>query len=120
MVKHPKQHVILATAQLRKLCDQARALKFSNAPNERFWKKVDPKGAHVVGYWFVHQPNLAFWEGVEHPWDFQHGGGKNIRAVVLCKMLGKAKPTELLCDFDYQAFMALVEDARRKESALAG
>jgi hypothetical protein len=118
MSKNPKPPVVLSTTQLRKLCDQALALKFSNGPNERFWREVDPSGVHVVGPWFVHRPRLAFWNGVDHPWDFTHGGGKNIRALVLCKMRGEPKPTELLCDFDYEAFMALVQDARQQ--ALAG
>jgi hypothetical protein len=64
--------------------------------------------------------NLAMWRGVDHPWDFQHGGGKNIRALVLCKMGRKSKPTQLLCDFDHAAFMALVADAHKKAPALAG
>jgi hypothetical protein len=120
MSKNLKASVILSTAQLRTLCDQAQALKFSNGPNERFWKDVDPRGVHVVALWFVHQPNLALWEGVDHPWDFQHGGGKNVRALVLCKMRGRLKPTDLLCDFDYDAFMALAAGARKKASDLAG
>ena len=99
--------VTLTTIQLRKLCDQAEALAFSNGPNDTFWKEVDPDGLHVVEIWFVHQPNLAFWEGVQHEWDFTHGGGKNIRALVLCKMRGRKKPCVLKCDFDYEAFMKL-------------
>jgi hypothetical protein len=110
--------VTLTTPQLRKLCDQAEALRFSNGPKSKFWEDVDPDGEHVVGLWFPHRPCLQFWEGVDHPWDFTHGGGKNIRALVLCKMRGSIKPCELLCDFDYEAFMALAEDTRQQ--ALAG
>lgn len=68
---------------------------------------MDPNGVHVVGIWFVHRPRLYLWEGVDHPWNFALGGGKNIRALVLCKMRGKMKPQELLCDFDYEAFMKM-------------
>jgi hypothetical protein len=99
--------IVLTTPQLRQLCDQAEALRFSHGPNARFWQGVDPDGLHVVGFWFTHQPDLALWEGVDHPWDFMHGGGKNIRALVLCKMRGRMEPVELLCDFDHDAFMAL-------------
>jgi hypothetical protein len=53
---------------------------------------VDPNGVHVVETWFVHQPDLAFWKGANHPWDFSHGGGKNIRALLRCKMHGSMKP----------------------------
>ncbi len=108
--------IVLTTPQLRTLCDQAEALRFSNGPNDKFWKQVDPNGFHVVELWFVHQPCLAFWEGVQHEWNFSHGGGKNIRALVLCKMLGRIKPCVLKCDFDHDAFMALpriVVKARR-------
>lgn len=109
--------VVLSTTQLRKLCDQAETLKFSNGPNEQFWDQVDPSGVHVVSVWFVHRPNLAMWRGVDHPWNINHGGGKNIRAILLCKMRGKSKPAHLLCDFDFDAFMALVENARKLTKA---
>ena len=101
------RQIVLTTPQLRTLCDQAEDLRFSNGPNSKFWKEVDPNGIHVVGFWFVHQPRLYLWEGVDHPWDFTHGGGQNIRALVLCKMRGRLKPSELLCDFDHEAFMKL-------------
>ena len=66
--KQDARQIVLTTPQLRKLCDQAEALRFSNGPNARFWKEVDPKGFHVVALWFVHQPIFAFWEGVDqHP-----------------------------------------------------
>lgn len=109
--KHPT--VALTTPHLRTLCDQAEALRFSNGPNEKFWKEVDPNGHHVVELWFVHQPVLAFWEGVQHEWDFSHGGGRNIRALVLCKMRGRMKPCVLKCDFDHDAFMKLVKPTQR-------
>jgi len=113
-----KRQIVLTTPQLRTLCDQAEALRFSNGPNERFWQQVDSNGHHVVEIWFVHQPSLAFWEGVQHEWDFSHGDGKNIRALVLCKMRGRLKPCVLKCDFDYAAFMKLprhkVKTRRRK------
>ena len=32
----------------------------------------------------------------------------------------QGQPVELLCDFDYEAFMALVKKARRKQIAVAG
>ena len=107
------RQIVLTTPQLRNLCDQAQALRFSNGPNARFWKEVDPHGVHVVGVWFVHQPRLYLWEGVDHPWDFSHGGGKNIRAEVMCKMLGRTEPCYLKCDFDYDAFMKHVVRARK-------
>lgn len=99
--------VALTTAQLRVLCDQAEVLRFSNGPNATFWNQVDPNGFHHVEFCFVHRPNLALWNGVDHPWDFAHGGGKNIRAFLLCQMRGKTKRQELLCDFDYEAFVAM-------------
>ena len=108
-----KGTVTLTTVQLRMLCDQAEALHFSNGPNARFWKLVDPNGIHVVSIWFVHQPRFYLWEGVDHPWDFTHGGGKNIRAEVMCKMLGTTTPCHLLCDFDYDAFMTHLKHARK-------
>lgn len=111
--KNDKRQIVLTTPQLRKLCDQAEKLKFSNGPNEHFWQTVDPDGIHVVGMWFIHQPCLAFWEGIKHEWDFTHGGGKNIRAIVQCKMLGTMEPCYLKCDFDYEAFMTHVNHARR-------
>ena len=80
----------------------------------QFWQQVDPNGFHVVEIWFLHQPNLAFWEGIEHEWDFTHGGGKNIRALVLCKMKGKLEPCLLKCDFDYEAFTKLTKLPRYK------
>lgn len=105
--KQDTRQIVLTTPQLRTLCDQAEKLKFSNGPNEYFWQNVDPNGFHVVEIWFVHQPNLAFWEGITHEWVFTHGGGKNIRALVLCKMRGRKKPCVLKCDFDCEAFMRL-------------
>ena len=87
--------VALTTVQLRELCDQAEALNFANGPNARFWETVDPNGIHVVTIWFVHRPNLPMWKGVDHNFDFTHGGGKNIRALLLCKMRGKKKPSRL-------------------------
>jgi hypothetical protein len=121
--KHDRRHIVLTTPQLRTLCDQAEKLKFSNGLNEYFWQTVDPTGSHVVGIWFVHQPCLAFWEGVDHPWNFAHGGGKNIRAMVQCKMLGKVKPCYLKCDFDHEAFMKLprrsIKGKNRKKKAAA-
>ena len=114
--KQDARQIVLTTPQLRKLCDQAEALRFSNGPHARFWKEVDPTGVHIVGLWFVHQPNLALWEGVDHPWDFAHGGGKNIRALVLCKMRGRRKPCELKCDFDYEVFMKLPRKSSRGRS----
>jgi hypothetical protein len=111
-------NITLTTSELRKLCDQALALRFFTGPDDSFWTEVDSEGTHVVRSWFVHRPNLALWEGVDHPYNFEHGGGKNIRALVECKMRGEPKPIPLLCDFDFDAFMALVEDACKK--ALAG
>ncbi len=111
-----KGTVAMTTPQLRTLCDQGEALHFSNGPNAEFWKLVDPNGTHVVGIWFVHEPRLYLWEGVDHPWDFTHGGGKNIRALVQCEMRGKKKPTGLLCDFDHDAFMALPRIVRKAKS----
>ena len=97
--------VVLSTAQLRKLSAQAEALKFANGPDQHFWQRVDPSGVHLVSHCFLHRPNVALWKGVDHPWDFNHGGGKSIRALVLCKMKGASKPTELLCDFDPDRFL---------------
>jgi hypothetical protein len=114
--KQDTRQIVLTTPQLRRLCDQAEALRFSNGPNAGFWKEVDPKGFHVVALWFVHQPIFAFWEGVDHPWDFTHGGGKHIRAMVLCKMRGRMRPCELKCDFDYEAFMKLPRTSIRGRS----
>ena len=116
--KHPV--VVLATGQLRKLCDQAEALRFSHGPDATFWNQVDPNGFHHVAFWFVHQPNLALWKGVDHPWDFTHGGGRNIRALVLCQMRGKTKQQELLCDFDYEAFLAIPGIRRKATTPVAG
>lgn len=110
-------HVILSTAQLKKLCDQAERLHFDRGPNAKFWEDVDPCGHHVTDFWFVHRPVLAMWKGVKHPWNFEHGGGKNIRASILCKMRGKKEPAYLICDFDHDAFMALVRKARRQATA---
>ncbi len=112
--KKTRPTLCLTTAQLRTLCDQAEALHFSNGPNAKFWQDVDHKGINVVAFWFVHRPNLAFWKGIDHPWDFSHGGGKNIRAHILCKMRNKWKPQDLLCDFDYDAFMALFKQVGGK------
>lgn len=111
--KSHRPAIVLTTPQLRRLCDQAEAIRFSNGPNARFWTEVDPNGFHVVGFWFVHQPCLAFWEGVDHRWDFTHGGGRNIRAEVMCKMRGRLEPVYLKCDFDHEAFMKQVNHARR-------
>lgn len=105
--------VALTTVQMRMLCDQAEALRFSHGPNATFWNQVDPNGQHILGSYFVHRPNLAFWKGVKNTWDFAHGGGKNIRAVVLCQMRDKTKRQYLLCDFDYEAFVA-IPGIRRK------
>jgi len=103
----------LTTVQLRNLCDQAESLNFSNGPNDEFWQKVEATGIHVVGIWFVHRPRLYLWKGVQHPWKFAHGGGKNIRAEVMCKMLGTKTPCYQVCDFDYENFMAIVKNARK-------
>lgn len=108
--------VVLNTAQLRQLCDQAEALRFCHGPNAKFWEDVDPDGFHVTAQAFVHQPILDLWEGVDHPWDFSHGGGKNIRTLVLCKMRGRMEPLELLCEFDYEAYMALVRKTRKAKA----
>ena len=108
---HPA--IVLTTPQLRRLTDQAEALRFSNGPNDKFWELVDPNGVHVVEIWFVHRPNLAFWKGIQHEWNFAHGGGNNIRAFLLCKMLGTTKPTPLLCDFDHDSFLEHVKLARK-------
>ena len=75
---------------------------------------MDPNGIHVVTICLVHRPCLYLWEGVQHPWNFAHGGGKNIRAEVMCKMLGTMTPCYLICDFDYDAYMTLVKNARPK------
>jgi hypothetical protein len=99
--------VALSTAQLKALCDQAEALGFATGPNLRFWKDVDPSGFHVAGQWFRHRPCLAMWKGVKHSFNFDHNGGVNIRALVLCKMKGKIEPHLLLCDFDEKQFVAL-------------
>ncbi len=100
--------IVLTTAQLRRLTDHAEALKFSHGPNKRFWKSVDPRGRHVVAFWFEHRPVLRLWEGIDHGWNFDHNGGVNVRALLLCKMKGGMKPTELLCDFDWNDFHALL------------
>lgn len=121
--KKETRQIVLTTPQLRTLCDQAEMLKFSNGPNDKFWEQVDPDGMHVVGIWFVHQPCLALWEGVQHKWNFSHGGGKNIRALVLCKMRGKERLLVLKCDFDHEAFMKLprrsIKGKNRKKKAAA-
>jgi hypothetical protein len=111
--KTARPTIVLTTPQLRTLCDQAEKLKFSNGPNEHFWQTVDPNGVHVVGIWFVHRPRMYLWQGVDHPWDFTHGGGKNIRAEVMCKMLGRTEPCHLKCDFDHDAFLKHVNHACR-------
>ena len=104
--------VALTTAQLKALCDRAEALGFANGPDERFWQDVDPNGRHVAGDWFRHRPYLEFWQGVEHSFNFDHNGGVNIRAVVLCKLRGRVMPVTLRCDFDEPQFMGLVSKAK--------
>lgn len=111
-----RPNITLTTVQLRKLCDQSEELRFSNGPNDEFWQKVDPNGVHVVEIWFVHRPRLYLWKNVDHPWNFAHGGGKNIRAFLNCKMLGSMEPQDLLCDFDYTSFLKIVRRSRKVRS----
>lgn len=114
--KTTRPNLTLTTVQLRTLCDQADNLRFSNGPDSKFWEEVDPIGVHVVEIWFVHQPDLAFWNGRQHPWNFAHGGGKNIRALLVCKMHGSMTPQDLLCDFDYASFLKIVRRGRKVRS----
>lgn len=102
------QPVTLTTTQLKVLCDRAEALRFSTGPNERFWEDVDPNGRHVAGQWFRHWRCLEMWKGMTHPFNFDHNGGVNIRALVFCKMTGRVEPTLILCDFDEPQFITLV------------
>lgn len=97
------------TPTLRQMCDHALRLKFSNGPNGRFWADVDPDGVHVSAHSWYHRPCVEFWESIAHEFDFSHNDGVNIRALVLCKMRGRAEPTCVLCDFDADDFEALPE-----------
>jgi hypothetical protein len=99
------------TPTLKRLSDHAQELKFDHGPNDCFWQKVDPNGRHLVVFWMRHTPRYHLWgdwrSKPDFPWNFDHNDGVNVRARVLCKMKGTLKPTELLCDFDEQDFMAL-------------
>lgn len=97
----------MTTATLRIICKNAQRLGFSNGPNGRFWRHVDAKGIHVCCESYFHTPNLAMWRNVDHPFNFAHNDGVNIRAVVMCKMKGRQDPVYLLCDFDEADFRKL-------------
>lgn len=106
-----KNRIVLNTSELKAMCSLAERRKFSHGPNDRFWHEVDPAGQHFVGMWFVHKPCFALWRGVPHPWDFTVGGGRNIRATVLCKMKNRREPVFLLCDFDLEDWTARLKRA---------
>src|SRR4051794_18663385 len=91
---------LLDTPALKKLLEHSRQLHFDRLPGKKFWRRVDPNGRHVVTFAFRHRPNLAMWRGVEHPFDFSHNGGVNVRAIVLTKLKGKRQPQEIVVDFD--------------------
>jgi hypothetical protein len=109
--KRAKQtRTVLDTPTLKKLCDNAERLKFHNGPNRKFWEEVDPKGEHVITFAMRHSPNLAMWgdwrSKPDFPWNFDHNGGVNVRAVVSCRMKD-GRRVDLLCDFDQPEFEAL-------------
>ncbi len=109
MIQIDKQRMVaLGTSQLRKLCDQAAECGFDHVPSDQFWLNVDQSGLHVVFAAFIHTPDLDFWAHAKHNYNFSHGDGKNIRALVLCKMLDTMIPQHMLCDFDYDTYMQLV------------
>ena len=93
--------VVLPTAQLRKLCNHAKALGLPEGPSAKFWNEVDEEGWHVISFNYSGTGLVTFTDGTEA-----------VRAVVLCKMCGRLDPTALLCDFDQDDFSALLGNGR--------